>query len=65
MNHICDYEPDELASAEAAYATIDPAWLVSLDPDGASVTIDGDSFTLEQLNAIAYLMENDPECLVK
>ena len=52
-----------LDSARRAFASINPAWLVCLT--GNTVVLDGEDFTAEQLEAIAYLMRHDPESLAE
>ena len=55
--HVCD-----IATAKLVLNSIDSASMVSLADDG-SVILDGNDFSAEHLEAIAYLMRHEPNAI--
>ena len=56
---VCD-----ISTAKRIFSSIDSAWVVCPTSDGA-VILDGDDFTAEQLEAIAYLLRHEPDALIE
>lgn len=55
-----------LQRAMSMFGTIDPCALVGLyGDDTKTVTIDGEAFTPEQLEAIAFLLRHSPDTIRK
>ena len=57
-------EKEQVQAAKRIYGSIDSCWLVSPTNDD-TVVLDGDSFTAEQLEAIAYLLRHEPAALTE
>lgn len=54
----------DIETATEIVKGIDPNWYVSLN-DSGTVLIDGGDFSVNQLEAIVYLLRNDPLVLQK
>lgn len=52
---------NDLEGALQIYDEINPNWLVSLSADGEHVILDGNDFSAEQLEAIAFLLRHAPD----